>query len=212
MRRDAGRRAPAENGPDAMRMPGRRILVVGTSGSGKTTTARRLARALGYVHVELDALHWGPDWTPAPDAVFRHRVHEATSGRCWVVDGNFTRVRDIVWPVADTVVWLDYPLPVILGRLLRRTARRVFLRERLWSGNRESLWRLFTADSIILWALKTYRRRRREYAELLARPEYQHLRAIRLRSPTQAEAWLQAVAAVASDTRARDSPVTLEAP
>ncbi|NLG68109.1 MAG: adenylate kinase, partial [Firmicutes bacterium] len=56
--------------------------------------------------------------------MFRHRVHEATSGRCWVVDGNYSRVRDILWPMADTVVWLDYPLPVILGRLLRRTARR----------------------------------------------------------------------------------------
>lgn len=100
----------------------------------------------------------------------------------------------MLWPAADTVVWLDYALPVIMGRLLRRTLRRSLRRERLWAGNRESLWRsLFARDCVLLWALQTYRRRRREYPELFARPEHRHLRVIRLRSPREAKAWLRAV-------------------
>ena len=90
----------------------RRIAVVGTSGSGKTTLAHRLAERLGIPHVELDALHWGPNWTPVAADLFRERVAQALSGEAWVVDGNYSRVRDIIWTRADTLVWLDYSWPV----------------------------------------------------------------------------------------------------
>ena len=169
----------------------RRIAVIGTTGSGKTTLASRLAQRLGIPHVELDALHWGPNWTHAPLELFRERVAQALNGEAWVVDGNYSRVRDIVWRRADTVVWLDYPLAVVMGRLVWRTFRRIFTREELWSGNRERLWeQLFTRESILLWALQTYPRRRREYPVLFKQPEYAHLAVIRLRSPRSAQAWL----------------------
>ena len=168
---------------------GRRIAVVGTCGSGKTTLAGGLARRLGLPHVELDALHWGPGWTEAPG--FHDRVQEAVAGETWVTDGNYSVVRDVVWTRVDTVVWLDYGLPTILRRLLWRTVRRIFTREVLWSGNRERFWtQVATRESILLWALKTYRRRRREYPLLLAKPEYRHLNLVRLHSPRQAHRFL----------------------
>ena len=105
--------------------------------------ARRIAEALGFPHVELDALHWEPGWEEAPVEVFRERVSEVTRGSPWVVDGNYGKVRDIVWGRADTVVWLDYGFPRIFLRLLWRTLRRVVLRERLWNDNREDLTAVF---------------------------------------------------------------------
>jgi adenylate kinase family enzyme len=169
----------------------RRIHVVGTTGSGKTTLAQRLAQLLRFPHVELDALHWGPNWTLPTVEDFRESVAEALSGDRWMVDGNYGKVRDIVWARADTVVWLDYALPVIMGRLLWRTIRRGVRREELWSGNRERLWiQFFSRDSLLLWALQTYRRRQREYPMLLARPEYAHLAVVRLRSPRATKDWL----------------------
>lgn len=175
----------------------RRIAVVGTSGSGKTTLACRLAQRLGIAHVELDALHWGPDWTPAPRDLFRERVAQALSGEAWTVDGNYSAVRDIIWKQADTVVWLDYSLAVVMGRVIWRTIRRTAWREELWSGNRERFRTSFLdRDSIIWWALSTYRRRKREYSALLARPEYSHLRVVRLASPGAADRWLDTVPAV----------------
>jgi len=135
---------------------GRRIVVVGTTGSGKTTLAGELARRLEVSHVELDALHWEPNWVEAPIGIFRERVIRAVSGGAWVADGNYSAVRDIVWSRADTIVWLDYSLPAILCRLTRRTFRRIFTREELWNGNRERIWVQFLSrDSIFLWALKT---------------------------------------------------------
>ncbi len=88
--------------------PGQRINVVGVTGSGKTTLARRLSDRLDIPHVELDALFWGPGWTETPDDVFRERVRQALAGERWVVDGNYSRIRDIIWPRADTIIWLDY--------------------------------------------------------------------------------------------------------
>jgi adenylate kinase family enzyme len=88
----------------------RRIVVIGATGSGKSTVAQRLARMLNVTFVELDALFWEADWTSAPPDVFRARVDEATRGTAWVVAGNYHHVRDIVWRRAEAIVWLDYPL------------------------------------------------------------------------------------------------------
>lgn len=173
---------------------GQRIAVIGTTGSGKTTLAARLALRLDATHVELDALHWEPNWAEAPLDVFRARVTQALSPESWVADGNYSRVRDLVWGRADTVVWLDYALPVILGRLTKRTLHRIVTREELWNGNRESLREaFFSRDSILLWALKTYRRRRSEYPLLFAQPEYCHLTVIRLPSPHFTNRWLDSI-------------------
>jgi adenylate kinase family enzyme len=66
----------------------RRIAVVGTTGSGKTTLARQLSERLGIPHVELDAIRYGPNWKETPDEIFRECVSQALSGRSWVADGN----------------------------------------------------------------------------------------------------------------------------
>ena len=167
-----------------------KIAVLGTSGSGKTTVARKLARGLGLPHVELDALFHGPGWTEPPVEEFRLRVATATDGSGWVVDGNYHQVRDIVWSRADTVVWLDYPFRTIMGRLVKRTVRRIFTHEKLWNGNQEHIRGLFTRESVFLWAILTYRRRRRQYPTLLRKPENGHLTVVRLRSPREATTFL----------------------
>jgi adenylate kinase family enzyme len=99
--------------------------------------------------VELDALYHGPDWTLAPLQVFRERVAQELRNDEWVVDGSYGQVADLVWGQADTLVWLDYPLPVVLLRLFRRSVRRAISHEELWNGNREDRFHNFTSrDSI----------------------------------------------------------------
>src|SRR2546429_7614988 len=91
-----------------------RILILGRTGSGKTTLARELAAARGVPHVELDSLYFGPDFSTAPPSILRERTSEAIAGERWVTDGNKRAVRDLVWPRADTVIWLDYGVHVSL--------------------------------------------------------------------------------------------------
>ena len=172
-----------------------RIAVVGVSGSGKTTLACQLSERLGLPHVELDALHWDPSWTPAPAEIFRQRAAQALQGETWVVDGNHPEVRQLIWSRADTVVWLDYGLPLVMWRLVVRTFRRVASGEVLWNGNRERGLRahFFSRDSIFLWALRTYGQRRREYPPMFKSPEYAHIQPVRLRSPRATNTWLSSL-------------------
>src|SRR4051794_6645342 len=111
----------------------RRIAVVGPSGVGKSTMATALAKRLGLPHVELDALHWEPNWTEANPEVLRERVTQALSGPGWIVDGNYSKLRDLIWGQAELVVWLDFTLSVVMRRLFRRTVARAVKRQELWS-------------------------------------------------------------------------------
>ena len=151
-----------------------RVAIVGTSCSGKTTLARALASRLDVPHVELDALYWLPNWQARPDDEFRDLVAARTAGTRWVVDGNYRRVaRAVLWPRASVILWVNYPLPLVLWRGLRRTLRRSITAEELFAGNRESLKRAFLSrDSILLWVVKTWRRRRRDYGALYAQRRY----------------------------------------
>jgi adenylate kinase family enzyme len=161
--------------------------VVGTSAVGKSTLAAVLSRRLGVPHVELDALFWEPGWTRAETTVLRERVARATAGDAWVVDGNYSMARDLFWSRVQLVVWLDYSLPRILWYLTRRTLGRLLRRQVLWNGNRER-WRttFLSRDSLYWWVLTTYRRRRRELADL----QGEQVTVVRLRSPGQTRAWL----------------------
>lgn len=145
-----------------VKRPIRRVIVVGTTGAGKTTFARALAQKLRAPHIELDALHWEANWTPAPD--FVGRVEAALAAERWVVDGNYSEVQPLVLARADTVIWLDYSFGTKLWQLFKRTLRRALTRERLWGTNTETLRKAFLSrDSIFLWFFRTHWAQRRRY-------------------------------------------------
>jgi adenylate kinase family enzyme len=176
--------------------PYKRLVVIGVTSSGKSTLAENLARRFDLCYIELDALHWEPGWKAASLEVFRTRVEMATQAERWIVAGNYHVVRDLIWPPAEAVIWLDYPLPTIVWQLTRRTFTRWWTRELLWGTNRERLWthfKLWSDESLYYWLFKTYWRRKREYPALFSQPEHQHLKVIRLKHPRQTEDWLEII-------------------
>jgi adenylate kinase family enzyme len=163
----------------------RRISVVGNSGAGKSTVARHLARNLGVPYVELDAIYHQPDWAPLGADEFRARVAEVTAGDAWVIDGNYSAVRPLVWARADTVIWLDPPRHRVMRQVIWRTLRRATFRVELWNGNRERWANLFTwvpEDSVISWAWHRHAVYRQRYAAAMHDPAYVHLEFVTLRN------------------------------
>lgn len=173
--------------------PYRKMVVIGTTSSGKSTLAERLAEKLKLDFIELDALHWEPNWVEAPLEVFRSRVELATQAQGWVVAGNYHVVRDLVWKRAEAIIWLDYSFPLVFWRLTLRTIRRAIQQEELWNGNRERFWwhlKLWSDESLFHWLFKTYWRRKHEYPTLFTMPEYSHLQIIRFQSVNDTQNWL----------------------
>ncbi len=143
-----------------------RVNVVGNSGSGKTTLAKALAQSLGVPHLELDSVFHQPGWQPLDRDTFRQRVGDFTAAPGWVVDGNYSAVRDLIWGQADTVIWLDLPRHLVMRQIIGRTLRRMVTGAELWNGNKErwqNLFRLDPNESIIMWALTQHGKYRRRY-------------------------------------------------
>lgn len=173
--------------------PYKRIVVVGATGCGKSTLAEILASKLNLDYIELDALYWHPDWVGSSDAEFRQKVDLATRPPGWVLAGNYGITRDIVWPRAELVIWLDYSFILILVRLLRRTWVRWRTKELLWGTNYEPFWihfKLWSKDSLINWLFQTYWRRKRTYPRFFSSPNHAHLLVMRFKTPQETDAWL----------------------
>ncbi len=173
-----------------------KIAITGASGNGKTTLARELQRVAGLRHVEIDALHHGPNWESCGPVVLRERVLAATAGDDWVTDATYQRMLgDLVVERADVLVWLDLPLALVMWRLLRRTQTRIRRRVVLWNGNVEEGWR--DAVRHLLWpAVRTAYRNRRELPG-----RYPHV--MRLRSDAEVAEFV-AMVRVRSRERAED--------
>ena len=193
-------RTPAARDPGESLDGCDRILILGRTGSGKTTLARELAASISVPHVELDSLYFGPGFSTAPLPVLRERTATAVAAPRWVTDGNKRAVRDIVWPRADTIVWLDYPVAVSLWRLGKRALRRTSaIKASTGDANPSNpegsglVNQLLLAAKGVITALRSHRGQRKEYPRLFAEPQNEHLAVVRLRSPRATRRWLARV-------------------
>lgn len=170
----------------------RRILIAGVSGTGKSTFARRLAQATGISYTEMDALYHGPNWTPRE--TFLHDVELFTRAPSWITEWQYREARPLLLERADTLLWLDLPTRVTLGRVVRRTVRRRVSREELWNGNREGPLRTFFTDRdhIVRWAIRTRGKYRESIPALDA--DAPHVRVVRFRSQRELSHWLERLA------------------
>ncbi|MCB1072360.1 MAG: adenylate kinase [Chlamydiales bacterium] len=143
----------------------KRIVIIGSCGSGKTTLARHLAENLDYPVTDLDDLYWLPNWTLRPKEEFASLIEKATRSDCWIICGNQSKFRHLIWPKADTIIWLDLPLHILLRRVLVRSLQRICDKKPICNGNYETFSRLFCSKSIFYWLLKSYFRHRRDYSK-----------------------------------------------
>ncbi len=170
-----------------------KINVVGTSASGKSTLCQELANNLGIPHIEMDKLFWKPNWTKSSDNEFNSKLESVLSQESWILDGNYTRTTPIKWRDVDIVIWTDYSFSRVLFQSVTRTVNRLFKNVELWeeTGNKESIRRLLSRDSIVWWAISSYGKNKRKYSQIMAGNQFPHIEFIRVNSPKEASAVVQ---------------------
>jgi hypothetical protein len=176
--------------------PFKRIVVIGVTGSGKSILAERLAQKLDLEYIELDALYWKPGWVETDREEFRQKVAQATSAPAWALAGNYSFARDLIWPRAEALVWLDYSFLLVFSRLIRRTLRRWLTQEPLWGTNTERLWpqlKIWSKDSLFFWQVHSFRKHKRLYPQLIASSGYSHLKVFHFKKPGETDTWLESL-------------------
>lgn len=175
----------------------KKINVVGTTGSGKTTVAKTIAKILNQPHIEIDQIFWGPNWQKPTNRDFYDRLKlSLENSNAYVLDGNYTKTNSLKLSHVQTVVWLNLPLNQNFFQLVKRTLARLMDRTELWpgTGNTESIYsHLFTKDSIFYWFLKTYKGNQIAVKALAENPQWSHLQFIELTSPAQIQEFLHHV-------------------
>jgi adenylate kinase family enzyme len=169
-----------------------RIVIIGVTGSGKTTLARGLSLKTGVDFIDLDDLFWLPRWILRDSEGFRTLAKGSADGQKWVIAGNARGARDIIWGRADTIIWLDYGFSRTLWQLLRRSYRRARNKTLICNGNTETWKKLFSTDSIVIWLFRTYLKHKREFGALFSDPgPYAGKTFVRLKAPAQTKHWLE---------------------
>jgi len=100
----------------------KKVAIIGSSGSGKSTFARRLGSATNLEVIHLDRIHWLPNWTETPKDEWRQKNLEIVQKKSWIIDGNYGGTMEIRLDAADTIIFLDMPRTICVYRILKRVA------------------------------------------------------------------------------------------
>lgn len=166
-------------------------MVVGTSGSGKTSLAKELSQRLGIEAFDLDDFYWLPHWTPRKVEDYEQRLDELLEKPQWIISGNYSRYIPQMWSQADLIIWLDLPLYLLLWRAILRSVRRIVSQELCCGGNVESWSRFFSRHGIAVWIVSSYWRRKKSNEAAFKDPRYAQATRLRIQKPAELTAFLK---------------------
>lgn len=171
-----------------------RIVVFGTTGSGKSTFAAAVAKARDMPFIELDLINWRPGWVDRSQldlAGFISDVENAISDESWVATGSYGIVRERLWACATDLVFLDLPRSTIMAQVIKRSFKRAASGKDVFPGCKEGWSRMLDPEHPITWAWTTYHRRRATFHTLTEQTAFAHLKIHHCKSREEVRAALK---------------------
>lgn len=167
-----------------------KIIILGSSCSGKTTLGKRLAILNHAKAIDLDDLNWLPGWKSRPTNEMIAILEKKIWGeKKWIISGNYRGTHSVTMPKATCVIWLDFRLSLILWRMVNRTLKRIISQEEICNGNKETFYGTFIdKDNLFSYTLRTYSRRKKQFSQLSE--VYPHLEIFRISSPKKLEEFI----------------------
>lgn len=161
----------------------KRIFVIGVSGSGKTTLAAKLAKKLKIKHLDIDDAYWLPGWVERPTKEHDKIIDEFTNKDKWIISGNTSDLSSPIWERCDTIIWLDYSISRCLYQSIFRSIRRIQNSEICCGGNYESVSRFFSKNSILVWIITSFWKRKRIYTKVFSTKLFPNKEYLQFKNP-----------------------------
>jgi adenylate kinase family enzyme len=176
----------------------RRVLVYGVTGCGKSTLAAQIAAATDLPFHPVDDLMWEPGWVAVDIDEQRRRIAHVCAQPAWVIDAAYGSWIDVPLARVELIVALDYPRWLSFGRLLRRSVERIVRKTAVCNGNVETLRATLARDSILLWNITSFARKRQRMDRWASDPASPRL--VRFTRSQQADDWLAMLRVSANGT------------
>lgn len=180
---------------------GRRVVVTGIAGAGKSTLSRALSAKTGLPVVHLDVHFWKPGWAEPSEDEWREKQRALLSGDEWIVDGNYHATLDLRVERAETVVFVDTPWWVCSWRAFIRGTRRRPVGFQLPAGCDESAWRRLRDEWTLIFRIWRVRRTERDLEFRILSQHGDHVTLHVVRSKRSARDFLAALVVDPSPSR-----------
>ena len=99
----------------------KKIAIIGSGCSGKSTFSQLLGEDLNLLVYLLDKLYWKPGWTKTPNEQWEQLLINLCKEEHWIIDGNYQSTLDIRLEACDTVIFLDINRFTCIYRAIKRT-------------------------------------------------------------------------------------------
>lgn len=152
---------------------GRRVLVIGMAGAGKSTFSRALSGRTGLPVIHLDVHYWKPGWAKPSAGEWRDKQRALLAGPAWIADGNDPETLDLRLERAETVVLLETRWWICAGRAFLRGLRKPV--GELPEGCNDSATRRLRDEWRLIGVVWRQRRSETEYARAIIAQHGKHV-------------------------------------
>ena len=93
----------------------KKIIVLGSPGSGKSYFSGKLSGLINYPVFYLDKLYWKENWVGISNEELSFKLEKIMAeNKCWIIDGNYSSTLEMRYEKAELIFYFDLPVEICL--------------------------------------------------------------------------------------------------